>query len=79
MTAMTLRYFTRPRWKNSHPEDEVILRARVFDNVCRAASHVPAFELGVAQDGRFWEEIERVLPEQAEPFGNEDCGRCRKS
>jgi SynChlorMet cassette protein ScmC len=61
MTAMTLRYFTRPRWKGSHPEDEVTIRARVFDNVCRAASQVPSFELRVLRDGRFWNEIERVL------------------
>jgi SynChlorMet cassette protein ScmC len=60
MTATTLRYFTRPGWKSSHPEDEVSLRARVFDNACKLAARVPSFELGVSLNGRFWDEIERV-------------------
>jgi SynChlorMet cassette protein ScmC len=61
MLGEALRYFTRPRWKCSHPDDEVALRARVFDSVCTAASQVPSFELSVARDGRFWKAIERVL------------------
>lgn len=61
MIGETLRYFIQPRWKCSHPDDEVALRTRVFENVCAASSRVPSFVLDVARDGRFWEEIERVL------------------
>lgn len=63
MTSATLGYFTRPGWKSSHPEDEVSLRARVFDNACKIASRVPSFELGVSLHGSFWNEMKRVLPE----------------
>jgi len=62
MMSMTLRYFTRPQWKCSHPDDDVALRAQVFANVCSVASKVPSFELKVAREGTFWKEIERVLP-----------------
>jgi SynChlorMet cassette protein ScmC len=37
------------------------LKARTFDNACRVAKSVPAFILEVSLEGRFWEEIERVL------------------
>lgn len=68
MMSMTLRYFTRPQWKCSHPDDDVALRAQVFANVCSVASELPSFELKVAREGRFWEEIERVLPGEIDRF-----------
>ena len=33
----------------------------IFDNACRMAAHVPGYRLAVALDGRFWEEMEKVV------------------
>ncbi|MCA1959900.1 MAG: SynChlorMet cassette protein ScmC [Desulfomonile sp.] len=62
MMSMTLRYFTRPHWESSHPDDDIALRKQVFANVCSVTSQVSAYELRVAREGRFWKEIECVLP-----------------
>ena len=35
--------------------------AKVFNNSCTMATTIPAYKLGVSLNGRFWEEIERVL------------------
>lgn len=34
---------------------------QMFENACAMAVGIPAYKLGVRLDGRFWEEIERVL------------------
>lgn len=34
---------------------------RVFDNACRLAKEIPAFILRASRDGKFWEEVEKVI------------------
>ena len=48
-------------WRNLIREEERILKQKVFDNACELAKSIPAFRLRVSLNGRFWEEMERVL------------------
>jgi SynChlorMet cassette protein ScmC len=43
-------------------EQKEALRRRCFENACEFAKAVPAFILRVSLFGRFWEEMENVLP-----------------
>lgn len=36
-------------------------RTKVFDNACALAKRIPAYLLEISLEGKFWEEIERVL------------------
>jgi SynChlorMet cassette protein ScmC len=50
------------RFWNNLPDDEVIARKkRVFKNASELARAIPTFKLGVSLQGRFWEQIEKVL------------------
>ena len=50
------------RFWNNLPDDEVIARKkRVFKNACELASAIPTFKLGGSLEGRFWEQIEKVI------------------
>ena len=49
-------------WRNLIPEEERGLKERLFKNACRLARTIPTFKLRVSMQGRFWEEIEKVLP-----------------
>lgn len=42
-------------------EQKEALRRRCFENACELAQAVPAFLLCASLDGRFWEEMEKVL------------------
>jgi len=52
--------FKRSRMCMNHEErmEQVI---QVFNNACELAKAIPAFRLRVSLNGRFWEEIEKVL------------------
>jgi len=46
---------------NLNKEDQTSLRTRIFSNSCELAKAIPAYILRVSLNGRFWEEIEKVL------------------
>jgi hypothetical protein len=43
-------------------KDKTAIKLRCFQNACELAKTIPAFSLRVSLGGRFWEEMERVLP-----------------
>jgi SynChlorMet cassette protein ScmC len=47
--------------RNLNNEQERALRNKLFDNSCQLAKAVPTFSLRVSLNGRFWEEMEKVL------------------
>ncbi|UCG42940.1 MAG: SynChlorMet cassette protein ScmC [candidate division WOR-3 bacterium] len=54
-------------------EDTALAHCNGGVNAARAlASAVPAYSLNLSRDGRFWEEIERVLPVEAVPGSGRD-------
>jgi len=48
-------------WMKLNREGLSIVRKRLFENVCDLATEIPVFKLQVTLEGRFWEEMERVL------------------
>ena len=48
-------------WRDLALGEKRGLKEKVFDNACGLARSIPAFKLRVSLDGRFWEEMERVL------------------
>ena len=48
-------------WNNLPREEQKITMRDIFNNAFEMAKVVPAFRLRVSLDGRFWEEIEKVL------------------
>jgi SynChlorMet cassette protein ScmC len=48
-------------WNNLPREEQKITMRDIFNNAFEMAKIVPAFRLCVSLDGRFWEEIEKVL------------------
>ena len=51
----------RQIWIDLVDEEKRRLRRRAFENACGLAKVIPAFKLRVSLDGRFWEEMEKVL------------------
>lgn len=51
----------RPNWNYLDREEARVLKKKLFDNACELAKEIPAFKLRVSLNGRFWEEIEKVL------------------
>jgi len=51
----------RKFWAKLDQEFETRFRRALFDNASRLARRVPAFRLRCSREGKFWEEIERVL------------------
>ena len=49
-------------WLNLDREEIMMLKKKLFENACEVARSIPAFKLRVSLTGRFWEEIEKVLP-----------------
>ena len=50
------------RFWNNLSHDEVSARKkRLFQNACELAQAIPTFKLRVSLEGRFWEQIERVI------------------
>ena len=43
-------------------EERRIVIKKLFDNACELARKIPAFKLRLSLNGRFWEEMEKVLP-----------------
>ena len=50
-----------PGWAYLDREEVRTLRKKLFDNACQLAKSIPVFTLRVSRDGRFWEEMEKVL------------------
>lgn len=48
-------------WRPSDKATKTMQVKRLFDNACEMAKKVPAYKLRASLNGRFWEEIERVL------------------
>ena len=48
-------------WIRLPREEKRRLRRKAFDNACELAKVIPAFKLRVSLNGRFWEEMEKVL------------------
>ncbi len=48
-------------WNNLDYEELSTRKKKLFENACELAKAVPAFKLRVSLQGRFWEEMERVL------------------
>lgn len=44
------------------PSDVRAIRHRLFENACDLVNAVPTYVLRASLDGKFWEEMERVLP-----------------
>lgn len=53
----------RRYWASSEPSRIAALNQVLFDNACRISSQVPAYTLRATLDGRFWDEMEKVLPD----------------
>lgn len=51
----------RRNWRNLDCEELRPLKTKLFENACVLARVIPAFKLRVSQNGRFWEEMERVM------------------
>lgn len=51
-------------WIGSRGNDRAFLTKRLFDNCCRIAASLPAFTLRARLGGRFWEQINKALPQQ---------------
>ncbi|NIS70301.1 MAG: SynChlorMet cassette protein ScmC [Proteobacteria bacterium] len=54
---------SRIDWRNLPREEKIPIRKKLFHNACELAKSVPAFKLRVSLNGRFWQEMERVLSE----------------
>jgi SynChlorMet cassette protein ScmC len=48
-------------WNNLAYEDLNTRKKKLFENACELSKAVPTFKLRVSLQGRFWEEMERVL------------------
>jgi SynChlorMet cassette protein ScmC len=48
-------------WRNLLPDEERRRKEKLFENACALAGTMPTFRLRVSLEGRFWEEMERVL------------------
>jgi SynChlorMet cassette protein ScmC len=48
-------------WRNLIPAEERGLKEKLFENASQLARRLPTFKLRVSLEGRFWEEMERVL------------------
>jgi SynChlorMet cassette protein ScmC len=48
-------------WRNLLPEEERKRKEKLFQNACALAQRTPAFRLRASLEGRFWEEMEKVL------------------
>lgn len=46
---------------NLNLKEEKVIRKKLFDNACQLAKAVPVFSLRVSLNGRFWENMEKVL------------------
>ncbi len=51
--------------RRSKPDEEKVIRKKVFENGCLIAKTVPSFILNFSLEGRFWEEIGKVFPHAA--------------
>jgi SynChlorMet cassette protein ScmC len=49
------------KWINKTDEEKIELVSRIFNNAFDIAKVTPAFHLRVSLNGRFWEEIEKVM------------------
>jgi len=52
---------SRRNWVNLSNKEMGFVRKKLFDNACELARTIPAYRLCVSLEGRFWEEIEKVL------------------
>jgi SynChlorMet cassette protein ScmC len=48
-------------WMKLNREGLSVVRKRLFENVCDLATEIPVFKLRMTLEGKFWEEMERVL------------------
>jgi SynChlorMet cassette protein ScmC len=48
-------------YRNISKEQEVILRRKIFENACKAANFAQSYILEAHKNGKFWDEIERIL------------------
>ena len=67
-TGEAILFLTRRAREKCFPHDwslerheERIFYGKAFENVCTFATAVPAYKLTVSADGRFWEEMERMM------------------
>ena len=49
-------------WVKLNRDEIRPLRSKLFENACELAATIPVFKLRLSLNGRFWEEIESVLP-----------------
>ena len=47
--------------RNLVNEEERAIKEKIFENACALANRIPAFRLRVSLEGRFWEQMEKVL------------------
>jgi len=50
-----------PIWWNMNIEEKNAIKKKIFDNACDMARTIPAYILRNRLDGRFWDEMEKVL------------------
>lgn len=48
-------------WMKLNREGLSVVRKKLFENVCDLATEIPVFKLRLTLEGKFWEEMERVL------------------
>jgi hypothetical protein len=48
-------------WKRMIAEKKTVMIKNIFNNAFEMAKVIPAYRLCISLNGRFWEEIEKVL------------------
>ena len=61
MTRSAMQVY-QPNWIVLAQDKGRTVRKRLFANACELAKSIPAFKLRASLNGKFWEEIEKVLP-----------------
>ena len=51
-----------PNWRELDVYERRAFRKKLFENACELVKSVPTYKLRVSLTGRFWDEIEAVLP-----------------
>jgi len=51
----------RRGWRGLHQKEKVECKQKLFDNACELTKSIPAYMLRCTRNGRFWEEMEKIL------------------
>ena len=52
----------RRSWRRLNNDMKIVFKEKLFQNTCELAKAVPSYILNFTRDGKFWDEIDKVLP-----------------